>query len=648
MNEITAKIQAGTSAKRQEEKRAWKDKNRIVRIDRVSRKLADRFERQRHIVTGDEKIDRRNFKRPMVRLNRVKNPRVFNLVAYDFETTSIKKGTPRPLYITAFGANMCVSSSIKSLDNLRDILERDFLTVENNKTRFVAWNGNKFDAYFIALALLTAPGYILKPYLTKGKALRGIKVISETRANLSWEFLDGITMTGMTGTPLDTFLKTFAPDYQKLDAPDWENEEFNSKNRKHVEYAERDSEGLYYALIAAQKIMLDCFSVPLQPTIGKAGIRIFQQYIPMDVAVYDIPYSAGEIVRNQVMRGGYCFCVEKYDGPIWKYDINQAYAAAMREAKLPEGRCFYVAEESRYAQCAIYRVKAINENNIVPFYVSDLDGQKIFATTHFESWITSLELKQLRAEGWTLQVIEGYCWESSFKMTEYVNTLEDLRINNPEGPKGAQGTIIKAIGNNSYGKTVERLEGLELAFSLNRPEGFSEYLPADSEIQNIWFKIGKPMVKSYHQPQIGAFITAHVRMVLRRAILLKPSEWLYADTDCVIFKSKPDGLDIDSKRYGAFKVECEGELFRIIDKKVYANHGATEKHSKGMNVKRLTDDDFKKWYDGEAPTQKQTQKQNFVKTLTGQDMFIERTRRGSDKNSLKNTSKACVTDTALL
>jgi hypothetical protein len=42
----------------------------------------------------------------------------------------------------------------------------------------------------------------------------------------------------------------------------------------------------------------------------------------------------------------------------------------------------------------------------------------------------------------------------------------------------------------------------------------------------------------------------------------------------------------------------------------------------------LTSDDFKNWFEGRPPTQKQIQRQNFVKIISGFDMFIEREKIG--------------------
>src|SRR3972149_2229918 len=95
-------------------------------------------------------------------------PREKLFAAYDLETTRIKEGTPELLYITAFSDDMKISAPIKGknrLQHLCDILEAHFLIPERNNTRFIAWNGNSFDAYFIAKALLCSDRWILRPYL---------------------------------------------------------------------------------------------------------------------------------------------------------------------------------------------------------------------------------------------------------------------------------------------------------------------------------------------------------------------------------------------------------------------------------------------------------------------------------------------------
>lgn len=588
---------------------------------------------------------------------RVKDAPASNLVAYDLETTNIAKGTPRPLYLTAFNEarGISIAAPVRDIAHLRELLINHFLTPDNIGARFVAWNGNNFDAYMIAAALILEPGYVIKPFLTRSKNLRGMMVVVAEDVELkpkqqrAWTFVDGIAMLGLVGVPLSKFLKTFAPDWQKLtDAIDFESETFDANNQAHRDYAMRDSEGLYYGITRAEEILLTYFNEPLGVTMGRACIKILTAHIPESALVVQPDPDCIGVVRSWVMRGGYCYCVRSYHGPVWKYDVNQAYAAAMREAKLPEGRCFRSDSINRFAQVYIARVRAWHDSNIVPFYYKTLNDRgvpvAVFSTREIaETWLTSIEVEQLQSEGWRIEVLESWSWEGAFNLREYVDRLEHIRMNCEGGPSGAIGTMIKAVGNHSYGKTVEQLDPMELIIAKDCPVGFAQYFPDNAELApyfaHIFYrrKEDADTSRDYHQPHVGAFITAHVRMVVRRAALIRPRDWLYADTDCVMFSSDVTAdLDIDPKRYGAWKLESSGDFYKIIAKKVYASDDGTTKHAKGLNVKKLNAADFAAWYVGKVPEQKQIQRNNFLKVMRGADMYDERQRKGTDTNALRD------------
>ncbi|NBO54862.1 MAG: hypothetical protein EBU84_09760 [Actinobacteria bacterium] len=586
---------------------------------------------------------RRTRPHALTRQERKKAAKPAQLIAYDFETTRIAVGTPRPLYLTAYGLapEFQYQGAIRSIKHLREILTTRFLTDELRGAKFVAWNANAFDAYFIAAALLDTDEFILRPYLTKGNSLRGLKVMRKGEENAGasikgWEFLDGMAMLGLAGTPLKKLLDTFAPDKRKLsEAIDFEREEFNPKNRAHCDYAMRDSEGLYYAMTRAQAILLDNFNQPLTVTMGNACIKIFKAHIPKGAAVHNLPAPLLDVVRSHVMRGGYCYCNARYQGPVWKYDLNQAYAAAMRSAPLPCGRAMHTTNGlHRYAKVYIARITATHQNNKIPFYYrTGLDRiESAFTLNRIDdTWITSIEVEQLKREGWKLTIHESWTWESAFNMRDYVDKLERIRADCEGGPSGPIGTVIKAVGNHSYGKTVEQLENTEFLIAASCPDGFAPYYADEFEpLPFVWWRFTDPREKDYHQPHIGAFIAAHVRMVVRRAALLNPDTWLYADTDCVVFSSDvTDQLDIDPKRYGAWKIEENGTPHLIIAKKIYFNEDTGKGHAKGLNVKRLTESDFRDWYAGNVPVQDQVQRNNFVAVMQGAEMYRLQRRRGT-------------------
>lgn len=540
------------------------------------------------------------------------------------------------------------------MQHLHDLLTQQFLIEDFSGVKFVAWNANNFDAYFVAAALVTDPTYTIRPYLTRSNSLRGMRIMltefidgggDYPQDAPSWEFLDGMAMLGLAGVSLAKFLANFAPEHHKLTGViDFERETFDATNPRHCEYAMRDSVGLYHGMIAAQKILLDRFNQPLTVTMGGACIKIFQANIPRDVKVFTPPDELLEVIRFYAMRGGFCYCVKRYQGPVWKYDLNQAYAAAMRESPLPCGRALHTSRGiSDDAKVYIARITANNPKNKIPFYYrTEINGRQraLFAVNEIhDTWVTSIEVEQLQREGWRVNVAESWCFTETFNMREYVDSLELLRTTCEGGPSGPIGTMAKMVGNHSYGKTVEQLEPVNYLLSADNPPGYVPFYGDGTEpMEHVYYQFipdEKIRPKAYHQPQIGAFITAHVRMVVRRAALLDPDHWLYADTDCVVFsRDVTDQLDTDSKRYGAWKIEEQGAEFQIIAKKVYANLQTGKGSAKGMNVKRLNLEDFDKWFGGEPPVQEQVQRQNFMVVMRGAEMYKKQSRRGT---SVENT-----------
>lgn len=582
------------------------------------------------------------------------------LIAYDFETTRIQPGTPKPLYITAYHEKLGFSleMAIKDMAHLRWILETYFLTEEFQDCKFVAWNANNFDVYFVAAALVADPEnkWIMRPYMSGSKSVRGLKIMrfadydpDDDEANrhvAAWEFVDGMAQLGLVGVSLDKFLSNFAPNHQKLKGViDFENgEEFDATNQNHCDYAMRDSVGLYHAINNAQSIILDRFNQPLRVTMGAVCIRILVANLPADVKIYKPADSLRDVVKQYVMRGGYCYCVKPFHGKVWKYDLNQAYAAAMRDARLPAGRAFHSVGRIHPAAVAyVARITAEHVGNFVPFYCrTGHDGKftSVFERNRIsDTWICASEYEQLVSEGWRINVIESWFWESNFNMRDYVDGLERGRMSAEGGPSGPIGTTYKNIGNHSYGKTVEDIEPVEYVIAKEPPTGFvPHYADGQTEdpLDHVFYRLIDPIEKNYHQPQIGAFITAHVRMVLRRAALLDPEAWLYADTDCVVFsRDIADELDIHPSRYGAWKIEAAGVEHKIIAKKVYLDTQSGKGHAKGMRVKELTTDHFDEWFAGTPPVQEQTHRNNFLAVLEGAEMFRAQTRTGTIADPVK-------------
>ncbi len=645
-----------------------------------------------HIEDGreGEPEDHPHGRRPMKR----KAPRASNppVVAYDLETSRIEEGTPDLLYITAYGRDIELSQRVGSSLGLFGILKEHFLTKGRHRTRYVGWNTNRFDVYFVGRALLS-PGahelFEIRPYLTSSKSLRGLRV--EGKGELEgfyWEFLDARAMTGQN-CKFSKFVESFAPDLPKLERDFDTGVAFDPDDPKDVAYAMRDSEALYAAFKQASNIVKKHFGIPLQPTIGNTAIKIFQCHLPEDVLVWRPTEDCLKALESAT-RGGYVWATEQYEGPLYKYDQNQAYAAAMREARLP---CGSQVHTIRYVpgKWGIYRCTFSREKKTrVPFYykVPGKNSGYFSDGVEDEAWITSGELEFLLETGWSVTVHEGYYWTRHFNMKELVDRLERERRGDPKGPKG---TMMKAIGNNAFGKTLEKLGKEELFISSGEPAGCFLYRDEDPNFKNVYCRLAEEApLRDYHRPQIGCAITSYVRVKQMRAALAMEEDFLYADTDCVAFKQPASHLDIDKTRYGAWKEEAAGEIFYILGKKTYASEDGSEMKAKGIVARlpgfkdtlkviktlpgaldaheplghALTEENYverigshpgirkelerrgclfpasyRDWLVGKVPRQEQNQLQNFL-SFTGEEspMYVRRERSGTDFGSLETTT----------
>lgn len=344
-----------------------------------------------------------------------------------------------------------------------------------------------------------------------------------------------------------------------------------------------------------------------------------------------------EHLHGPLKKGGYCWASKQYHGPAWKYDINQAYAAAMRDAALPCGDVVHVINYEK-DKPGIYSVEIQRKKKTkVPFYYKDEKGKGKFTIgTKAKCWLTSIEIEHLKKDGWNVNVITGYYWRESFNMKPFVDKLEKLRSTDKDGPSGPLGTMVKALGNNAYGKTLEQIWGDEFIFAKEKPEGYTLYDSMDPDARYIFAKERQSFPKKYHAPQIGVFITAHVRCIVREAAMQQEQYFLYADTDCIAFSKPVNHLEIHKTKYGAWKQESAGDLYIIIGKKAYWSADGSTK-AKGLIVKDLKKEDYLDWLKGKLPVQVQTQRQNILKFLGGNAMFRTLKRKGTDVSKLAST-----------
>lgn len=583
----------------------------------------------------------RPFRRPK-KFNRLRERPVW---CYDLETDPIHSGpVPAPRYFTLSNtSSRCVvSKPTIGFDALHAAIIEHMLTPELVGTRFVAYNGNNFDMLVLTKALEADPDYVIEPYLTRSKQLRGATVRRVDNPKTCWYFSDAIAMFGFQGKLAD-FLESFAPEHHKLHTDVLD---FDVNDPEAVRYAENDTTALVAAVEGASRALDSATHMYPQNTIGKLAVKYFQNNLPEDVLIWQPPMGCRDaLIRAKL--GGYVNCAGTFYGPVWKVDINQSYAHQMRKP-LPSGRCVHVFREWR-GKLGLYHVVLYRSvpDTRVPFYTRP-DGtyaRAIDGSEPVRTWVTSVEIEYLRKYGWTVLVGEGYVWSDQFTMKPMVDALEQARMTCPGGPKGPIGKMIKAVGNNAYGKTVEQHDGIRYVQSATCPgEGYIREQAEELCGANIWLTKEEPKAEDYHRMQLGVFILAYGRVQVMEGAQAGRAFYLYSDTDCNVYAADVSvRLDIDPARYGAWKIEAEAEPYYIVAKKGYwseASHVDLEDgrvkpdhiSMKGMHQRDLTSEELAAWFHGgDPPKQMQTQRYNFIKTMTTGQMYRATERQASRK-----------------
>lgn len=536
---------------------------------------------------------KRSYRTPMLRARRgvVERP----IIAWDLETTPIPSAFGdevriTPLYFTAYDGERLWSRPLRGFDDLRIRLLEVF-DAAPARARFVAWNGNRFDNRLALLALRDEETVLIEPYLTRQLSLRGARV---TIGEKIVELCDGIAMLGQSCS-LAEFVQRYAPELPK-GSIDWEKERFDASDPTHRAYAERDSIALYHAMTRAIAQVQEFSGLAIGPTIGNLGIRYLESILPEGVKIWPVPERVGEWLTRSGMRGGLVLSPRPYRGPIWQYDLNQAYAGVLRSGWYPCGggvwtRTFVAGAPGFYVGTLSRATHAP-----IPYYVRDLETTKGVETVGapVRCVLASCEVSMLRRFGWSFAIEQGYVWEEQFRLTEAVRHLERARRDAPGGPKGALGSVIKAIGCNMYGKTVERTEDRRIVFRGMCPEGFAS-LDGGVLSESLWVAPSEDSRKHYHRPQIGATITAQVRCITYRAAMQRPKAFVKADTDSVAF-SEPVALPESSWRYGRWKTEYAGVEAIVKGKKLYALANGTVR-AKGLDRRELSFETFARWWD---------------------------------------------------
>lgn len=284
------------------------------------------------------------------------------------------------------------------------------------------------------------------------------------------------------------------------------------------------------------------------------GGRKYEYFFP------SIPIEWDDEIRL-AYKGGFVYCNEQFAGQVIEgtsFDVNSLYPSVLHNCELPLG--YPVKFNGKY-----------RNDKMFPLYIQaiqvDFEVKKGFLPTiqikhsRFNEteylkksngvvvlWLTKpdLELFLEHYDCYFIKYLKGYKFRQSNKVfVDYVNYWYNEK-NEGKRTKDATRTLhAKLMLNSLYGRygmgtcRVNKLAALE--------DDIVKYHYSEEE---------------FVAPQytaLAAFVTAYARCITIRAsqMLYQQGRYLYSDTDSIHIKGfeKPEGLDVDAFRLGAWKEE---------------------------------------------------------------------------------------------
>jgi len=248
------------------------------------------------------------------------------------------------------------------------------------------------------------------------------------------------------------------------------------------------------------------------------------------------------------------------------YDLNSAYPWALKNLKFPNPSRLRTAPNTKYEQYLndlnfegmIEATVTIDESCNIPVLPWRTDNSLIFPVGTFRgSWtfnefryareVTPLVINKVH------KVIISEGIESPF--VEYIDHFYLLRSQTTNKFKKY---YYKLYMNNLYGKLIQRLlEKFRYCDKISTAKSFMK----KNKIKHVnLIEVNKGYFLKYEVYEIlshtiacwGAYITAEVRKMLHKQIMLHPDETVYCDTDSTFITKN---LDLNSSELGGWKKE---------------------------------------------------------------------------------------------
>lgn len=446
---------------------------------------------------------------------------------------------------------------------------------------YYTWNGARFDLHFL-YHLFRRNGYrnqeshnsqnskkrqLLVSEMTY--LLAGSKIISLTIHTPQGllEFFDACLLFSCN---LATFIKNTCPEHPKLEGTynyskfRLTEDDFSPTDKK---YCEADVKGFAIGLYRIQKDFENDFDMDILGSLTAGGFAM--KFAKREMSkILDV--STDELVENfkttskfprEFISGGRTYVNPEHRGVIKKgiskIDSNSAYPASMVSKKHPIGNFIkmdvtaenlkQLLEENPdvYVFARLIRGQVLYNDKFSPILIKR-DGQCLYpihATDEDDVYLDDYVLRDPKFEMFGLFRIYLF-QETTLTHPIFAYMREVYGLKNKykkEGKKGLE-LAVKIILNSTFGKFLQR-------------EEIPTYDFMDGLIGRVKDAPVKKLDAWYIYPALGASITASVRYELTTYMNMLGSQFIYCDTDSLIYTGEtPKGIPLGNE-LGEWKEE---------------------------------------------------------------------------------------------
>lgn len=379
-------------------------------------------------------------------------------------------------------------------------------------------------------------------------------------------------------------------------------------------------------------------------TISKLALNIlFSNYLKNKKNSDKLPLINNPAIYQFIKQGYYGGITDVYipSGENLNYfDINSMYPfVALNE--MPGNKCTYVELQDIEVQ----KGKSLDLNNLFGFFfckvktnngylgllpVHGKDKSLNFPNGEFEGIWFSKELKFAKSQGYEIQVIKGYKFNTVNNIfKDFVEDLYQIRMNE----SGIKKIITKLILNSAFGRfgmsifkpitelmDTNKLQKISVSHNILDTEQLSDNLhmvtyeselsidlisQAKADLAKV-VKDQKNLEKNNNMYRFvsiatAAAITSYARIYITKIKLLileKGGKIFYSDTDSIVTDiDLPD--NIVGKELGKFKLEYKIKKAIFVTGKTYLlllENGQIIKKAKGVNSGSLSSTDYENMY----------------------------------------------------